>query len=223
MGAAILSAGAAAGLAGFGPGANPAFALSVPGPDDVTRPPETYPPLFDTQELALGDPLQFLPKARTLVDALADFPAGAGAADDGPLARWNALIDGLAGADPMTRVEEVNRFVNEVRYVEDRRNWGVADRWATPDEFFVQGGDCEDYALAKFVSLHRLGFNAERLRMVLAQDQRKRLDHAFLVVYLGDQAYVLDNQIKTVTAQSAISHYRPLCSFNDHRLWMHRS
>ena len=102
-------------------------------------------------------------------------------------------------------------------------NWGVPDRWATPADFFVVGGDCEDYALVKFVSLHRLGYNIERLRIVLAEDRRKRIDHAFLAVYLGSDAFVLDNQIESVTPQQAISHYRPLCSFNDHRLWLHRT
>jgi predicted transglutaminase-like cysteine proteinase len=216
--AAALSLGAAASLAASGLPGQAVLALAVPGPDDVTRPPAAYPALFHTRELALGDPLPYLPKVSTLVKSLAH----PGAAGGDRLARWDALLDSLGDTDPVTQVEEVNRFVNDVRYVDDRRNWGVADRWATPAEFFAQGGDCEDFALAKFVSLHRLGFNVDRLRMVLARDRRKRLDHAFLVVYMGDQAYVLDNQIKTVTAQSAISHYRPLCSFNDHRLWMHR-
>lgn len=217
----------AAGLAAFGlalggpslagPVVRGAFALAVPGPEDVGGAPADYPALFGTRELALGDPLDFLPKARVLVDALAVGSGGGGAT-----ARWDALIAELAGAAPMTRVGEVNRFVNAVRYVDDRRNWGMDDRWAAPAEFFARGGDCEDFALAKFVSLSRLGFSRDRLRMVLAQDRRKRVDHAFLVVYLGGEALVLDNQIEAVTAQAAISHYRPLCSFNDHRLWMHR-
>jgi predicted transglutaminase-like cysteine proteinase len=212
-----LAAGGAAAFAVASLSGSRAFALAVPGPDDIAQPPAAYPALFDSQELVLGNPLRFLPKAQALIDAL-NQPAG-----EGDLADWDALIDGLAGADAMTRIEEVNRFVNDVPYVDDRRNWGVADRWAAPAEFFAQGGDCEDFALAKFVSLYRLGFNVARLRMVLAKDQRKRLDHCFLAVYLGERAYVLDNQIKTVTPHEAISHYRPLCSFNDHRLWMHRS
>ncbi len=212
-----LAAGAAAAGAVGSLSGSRVMALAVPGPDDIAEPPAAYPALFDSQELVLGNPLRFLPKARSLIDAL-NRPAG-----DGDLADWDALIDGLAGADAMTRIEEVNRFVNAVPYVDDARNWGVADRWASPAEFVAAGGDCEDFALAKFVSLHRLGFNVERLRMVLAKDERKRLDHCFLAVYLGERAYVLDNQIKTATPHQAISHYRPLCSFNDHRLWLHRS
>lgn len=213
-----LAAGAAVSLAAAGlPGK--AFALAVPGPDDVTTPPASYPALFQSREIALGSPLHFLPKVQSLVGALAEAYAGG----DGAVGRWNALVNGLSGAGPMTQIEEINRFVNEVRYIDDQRHWGVDDRWATPAEFFADGGDCEDFALAKFVSLHRLGFNVERLRMVLAQDERRGADHAFLVVYLGDEAHVLDNQIRTVTPHQAISHYRPLCSFNDHQLWLHRT
>jgi predicted transglutaminase-like cysteine proteinase len=214
-----LAAGAAVSLAASGLPGKAAFALAVPGPDDIARPPASYPALFSSRELVLGDPLQYLPKAQSLVGALGQSFAGG----DGAFGRWNTLIDRLSGAGAMTQIEEINRFVNDVAYVDDRRNWGVADRWATPAEFFAEGGDCEDFALTKFVSLHRLGFNIERLRMVLAKDERKSIDHAFLAVYLGDQAYVLDNQIKTVTPHQAISHYRPLCSFNDHRLWLHRT
>lgn len=196
----------------------PALARAVPGPDDVGLAPSEYPRLFGTAELALGGPLRYLPKAQALVDALAD-PAPGGH----DLDRWTRLLGELSGAAPMTQLEEVNRFVNGVRYLSDRRHWGVDDRWASPAEFFAEGGDCEDYALVKFVSLHRLGFNVGRLRMVLARDERKSIDHGFLAVYLGGEALVLDNQIKTVTPHEAISHYRPLCSFNDQRLWLHRS
>jgi len=213
-----LAAGAAAFAAAGLPG-KAALALAVPGPDDIALAPTAYPALFHSQEIALGSPLKLLPKAQSLVGALGQSFAGS----DGRIGRWNTLIGELSGKAAMTQVEAVNRFVNEVGYVDDRRNWGVADRWATPDEFFAEGGDCEDFALAKFVSLHRLGFNIERLRMVLAKDERKGIDHAFLAVYVGERAYVLDNQIKTVTPHEAISHYRPLCSFNDHRLWLHRT
>ena len=214
-----LAAGAfAAGTLPPPPGRGTALALAVPGPDEIGQPPAFYPALLGSKEIQLGGPLQYLPKAQALIDALAERTSG-----DGMLARWTQLLDALAGAAPDIQLDQVNRFVNGVRYVSDSRNWGVSDRWATPADFFVVGGDCEDYALVKFVSLHRLGYNIERLRIVLAEDRQKRIDHAFLAVYLGSDAYVLDNQLKSVTPQQAISHYRPLCSFNDHRLWLHRT
>lgn len=214
-----LCGGAAVAGAIMGLPGRPAMALAASRSLDPAGPPRSYPALFRTREIALGDPLRLLPKARTLVGALAQ----SGERRESVLAPWDRLIAELAPSDALTQLVEVNRFVNGVRYVEDSRNWGERDRWATPAEFFAQGGDCEDFALVKFVSLHRLGFNRERLRMVLANDQRRGAAHAVLVVYLGDQALVLDNQIATVTPHHAISHYRPLCSFNDHRLWVHRS
>lgn len=212
-----LAGGAAAGLATM-LAAQPVLALAVPGPEDVALPPASYPALFHSTELVLGTPMQYFPhKVPALLRSLHQKQA------DSRLEGWVALLAALRYASPTVQLEEVNRFVNAVPYVGDERNWGVSDRWAGPAEFFAHGGDCEDFAIAKFVSLYRLGFNAERLRMVLAKDERKGIDHAFLAVYVDNRAYVLDNQIRRVTPHERITHYRPLCSFNDHRLWLHRT
>jgi predicted transglutaminase-like cysteine proteinase len=181
--------------------------------------------LFGSTETAFDDTVTRLPRRRRWRAAWGPCrrpPPRSGSTRPRRPDRWVGLLDGLRGADRMTQLEEVNRFANRMAYISDRRNYRVEDYWATPAEFFAKGGDCEDFALTKFVSLHRLGYNEDRLRIALAMDERRRLYHAVLVVYLRDDAYVLDNQIKRVTPHREITHYRPLASFNSRRLWLHR-
>jgi hypothetical protein len=46
-------------------------------------------------------------------------------------------------------------------------------------------GQCQDYAIAKFLALRALGFADTQLRLVALRDTRREIDHAVLVVALG--------------------------------------
>ncbi|MBI3707639.1 MAG: transglutaminase-like cysteine peptidase, partial [Proteobacteria bacterium] len=94
--------------------------------------------------------------------------------------------------------------------------------WATPLQFFAKDGDCEDYAIAKFVSLKMLGFTNEQMRLVVLDDLNLQIPHAILVVYIGGRAFVLDNQIPKVVPAEVIHHYRPIYSINEDGWWLHR-
>ena len=137
--------------------------------------------------------------------------------------RWKAAIERLRGLDPLAQIEAVNRLGNEHAYIEDEDNWGVRDYWATPGQFDHRDGDCEDFAIAKFLGLRLLGFANDDLRIVVLQDLNLHLAHAILVVYYQGRALVLDNQIKTVVPADAIHHYRPVFSINETTWWLHRS
>jgi len=41
-------------------------------------------------------------------------------------------------------------------------------------------GDCEDYAIAKYVALREAGFPQDDLQLVLVRDRAVRQDHAVL-------------------------------------------
>ena len=112
--------------------------------------------------------------------------------------------------------------MNGVPYITDIRNYGVDDYWATPKQFLYRDGDCEDYAIAKYMSLRALGFTPEELRVVVLQDLNLRIAHAVLVVYLDQQGLILDNQIKRVVDQEKIHHYSPYYSINETAWWLHK-
>jgi predicted transglutaminase-like cysteine proteinase len=123
---------------------------------------------------------------------------------------------------PLSRMAtQVNELVNRTRYVPDSKNYGMNDYWSTPVEFFARGGDCEDFAIAKYTALRALGVPEERLRVAIVQDLQKNVPHAILIVYTDNGAMILDNQIKTAVNAERVSHYKPIFSINRDAWWLH--
>ena len=74
------------------------------------------------------------------------------------LQQWPVLIDRLQGRSIQRQLAGVNDFFNQLRFVDDIDIWHVEDYWATPFEFLgVGAGDCEDFAMAKYLTLRELG------------------------------------------------------------------
>ena len=134
---------------------------------------------------------------------------------------WQALLKGLKGAGEREQVKKINRFVNQWHYRPDDQNFGKSDYWASPLEFMKRSGDCEDYAIAKYVSLRNIGFPAERLRLVVVNDTLKQLAHAVLAVYLDDSVVILDNLTNAVLPHDRIFQYEPYYSVNENARWAH--
>lgn len=137
------------------------------------------------------------------------------------LDHWARVLDTLRQAGPERQVSAVNAFINANTFISDRDNWGIKDYWSAPGEFFANGGDCEDYVIAKYLSLRRLGFRADDLRLVVLIDRTRRLAHAVLVVQRDGRTLVLDNLEERVRSWSELRHYRPLYSLNEQAVWLH--
>jgi predicted transglutaminase-like cysteine proteinase len=136
---------------------------------------------------------------------------------------WNAFIDNVRNASREEQVRAVNREMNDKPYVTDPVNWHMADYWATPLQFLRKDGDCEDYAISKYMALKALGFRVEDLRIVVLQDTNLGVPHAVLVVFLQGRALVLDNQVSGIVPADSIHHYHPYYSINEDGWWLHRS
>jgi len=136
---------------------------------------------------------------------------------------WQNDVDQLQGRSMKEMVRGVNKLVNKTRYIIDQRNWGKSDYWATPVEFLKRGGDCEDFAIAKYTALRSLGFPEERLRVAIVQDTVKNIPHAVLVAYTDEGAFILDNQIKTLVDAERKGRYRPIFSINRQAWWLHKA
>jgi predicted transglutaminase-like cysteine proteinase len=132
------------------------------------------------------------------------------------------FLKGLRGLSAQEQVAAVHAYVNRVRWVDDRRNYNVADYWATPDEFFVRGGDCEDYAFAKYDTLKQLGFAPEQMRILVLTDLTTRERHAVLLVLVDGRLWSLDNNLPNIFPTDAIQHYEPIYSINETGWWLHR-
>jgi predicted transglutaminase-like cysteine proteinase len=130
-------------------------------------------------------------------------------------AAWHRFIDSLRGLDRVAQLDAVNRFFNKAAYVSDKRNYGAGDYWATPRQLLSRGGDCEDYAIAKYLALRALGVATGDMRIVVLTDQENNVQHAILTVDDGDRILALDNQIARVTDTRRIHYYRPLYAINE--------
>lgn len=137
---------------------------------------------------------------------------------------WRRLVDDLRHLPPAAQLDLVQQRLNRVPYRDDRTNWHQVDYWATPAEFLRKGGDCEDYAIAKYFALRAAGWRADDLRVMLTHRRGDFVGHAYLIVHLADGWLVLDNR--------AAIPYRPLgpvddlwagYSLNEASLWIHRN
>ncbi|GEM_PF-1584305 len=116
--------------------------------------------------------------------------------------------------------QKVNDMINKYAYVADQIIYGKSDYWAAPAEFFLHGGgDCEDFAIAKYGWLRSLGVSDEKMRIAIVYDRVKNLPHALLIVYIGSEAMLLDSQIKDIRTTTATSRYRPIYSINRSGWW----
>ncbi len=137
------------------------------------------------------------------------------------LADWRGFVGSLGGEDRLGPLDKVNRYVNRVAYREDQMNWGQRDYWAAPREFFGRGGDCEDYAIAKYLSLKSLGVPVAELRVLILWDSRRAIAHAVLAVGPSGRELVLDNIHSVIYPLSALPHYRVHYSLNEDTVLRH--
>ena len=141
------------------------------------------------------------------------------------LIQWQDLD--AAGADWSSerKIELVNAFFNQVRFVNDIRHWGEEDYWATPVELLTtNGGDCEDFSIAKYVTLKSMGIPDEQLRIVYVKALELNQAHMVLAWYPTPMAdpLILDNLTPAIKPASERSDLEPVYSFNGDGLWLNR-
>lgn len=146
----------------------------------------------------------------------------------GPEARqrllaWQQFIRDDTSSDPLTKLEKVNDFFNRLLFVDDIIHWGANDYWATPTEFLAaNGGDCEDFSIAKYFTLRALGIPDERLLLTYVKSLRLNQAHMVLAYYSRPDAdpLILDNLTKKIIPGSKRTDLLPVYSFNASSLWI---
>lgn len=197
--------------------AKDAFATATPVAATISSI-SSYPDLFGSAEKKSGD-LSAFTKWGTM---FARFDSQMGKSTSATvLQKWKADLESMKGLPLETMVHRVNAMANKVPYINDSKNWGKSDYWETPIEFFSRGGDCEDFAIAKYASLRALGVPDNRMRVAIVKDTQKGIPHAVLIVYTDNGPVILDNQIKAVTASADVNHYKPIFSINRSAWWLH--
>ena len=117
-----------------------------------------------------------------------------------------AIVAQGRAASGLARIGIINRAVNlAIEPMSDMAQWGVPDRWSPPLETFTTGrGDCEDYAIAKYVALTAAGIPAQDVKLVIVRNTAANEDHAIVAVRDGGDWIMLDNRWLTLVKDVAM-------------------
>jgi predicted transglutaminase-like cysteine proteinase len=131
-------------------------------------------------------------------------------------ARW---LEIEAGASKLTGQEQLayvhSRLNRAIAYATDFSAQGEADHWASPLEAVEKIGDCEDYAIAKYLMLRALGRPPEDLKLVVLFQPWSGLYHAILAVRSGDGWTHLDNQHAGLTREQDYRGVRAIATLDE--------
>lgn len=139
---------------------------------------------------------------------------------------WRNTLTQLSNVDTRDKLSGVNRFFNQLYFVDDRRLWGKADYWATPLEFLgSNAGDCEDFTIAKYFSLLELGIPDSKMRLVYVKAIELNQFHMVLAYYptASSEPLILDNLNPEIVQASKRHDLLPIYSFNGTNLWLIKS
>ena len=137
---------------------------------------------------------------------------------------WLSSINAARSRNDDTRLRQINDFINRrITFDDDISVWQQSDYWATPLETIGQGrGDCEDFAIIKYISLRQAGIPASKLRLVFVKARLNtpsgpmQVAHMVLAYYANPSAepLVLDNLEPAIRPASQRSDLQPVFSFN---------
>jgi predicted transglutaminase-like cysteine proteinase len=137
------------------------------------------------------------------------------------LERWEAMVWDNTYQSTAVKLRVVNDFFNGLKFETDLKHWGQEDYWATPIETLgSNGGDCEDFAIAKYFTLRQLGVPSAQMRITYVKALKQNQPHMVLTYYPDDaEPLVLDILIPEMLPASLRPDLVPVYSFNADGLW----
>nr|WP_146691333.1 transglutaminase-like cysteine peptidase [Bradyrhizobium canariense] len=129
-----------------------------------------------------------------------------------------AIVDNARAREGRARLGELNRAINlAIRPMSDLAQYGQIDVWSSPLVTFAHGaGDCEDYAIAKFVALRLAGIAADDLRIVVLRDTVSGDDHAVTAARQDGRWLMLDNRRMAMIEDAYMRNTQPLFVIDQH-------
>ena len=110
------------------------------------------------------------------------------------LNQWKNITARMPAMPPEEKLRTINGFFNSWSGESDLKSYGQEEYWAAPEEFLAKGGgDCEDYAIIKYLALRHFGWPAEDLWVVFVRDRINKGDHAVLAARANNRVFILDN------------------------------
>ncbi|MDX1574062.1 MAG: transglutaminase-like cysteine peptidase [Methylophaga sp.] len=151
--------------------------------------------------------------------------SGISSATEQRVASWRQLVDSGRNWSEQRQLEATNDFINQNQFVDDIIHWGKEDYWATPLQTIVtEGGDCEDFAVAKYFTLTEMGMSADKLRLTYVKALTLNQAHMVVSYYPAQDAtpLVLDNLDPVIRPATQRNDLLPVYSFNAEGLWLNK-
>ena len=136
---------------------------------------------------------------------------------------WQRMTRSSKGETEQANLKQVNDFINDARFVDDKKIWKTEDYWATPLEFLIMdAGDCEDFSVAKYFTLEKMGVAMEKMRLTYVKSQTLNSAHMVLTYYPEPSSIplVLDNLNPSILPATERLDLTPVYSFNGNDLWL---
>ena len=134
---------------------------------------------------------------------------------------WREFISQARSLTGIALLNAVNARINQlVVYGNDIDVYGESDHWATPIESLSRKGDCEDYAILKYMTLAELGVSEHRMKIVIVNDKARNIAHAVVTADVDGETWILDNLRRYAANQSGITNYQALYSVNRYGKWL---
>ncbi|MBT5228963.1 MAG: sulfate adenylyltransferase [Methylococcales bacterium] len=146
-----------------------------------------------------------------------------GTAAEDRVKEWKALVQANQNLSEQEKLIVVNDFFNAVPFVSDQKHWSKKDYWATPVELLgTDGGDCEDYSVAKYFTLRELGIPIEKMSLTYVKALELNQAHMVLTYYSkkGAEPLILDNLKPDIRKASLRKDLKPVYTFNGDSLWL---
>ncbi len=139
---------------------------------------------------------------------------------------WAELLSVSEPSKDMQKLKSINQYFNQrITFKSDLEHWKKEDYWATPIETLgTEGGDCEDYVIAKYFSLIQAGIKQEKLRITYVKALKLNQAHMVLAYYAKPRSepLILDNLIDAIKPASQRPDLAPVYSFNGLGMWLER-
>ena len=141
------------------------------------------------------------------------------------LTQWKNLSKRMPSWTAVEKLQNINGFFNRWRSIDDLKNYGTEEYWATPEEFLEKGGgDCEDFAIIKYLALRYFGWPEQNLWLLLGKKHTVGSFHAVLAARTGERKFILDNLSRPpyllIPEEKYMRNFTPFYAMNCLGIWL---
>ena len=142
------------------------------------------------------------------------------------LQQWQQILNHSKGKSEVEQLKLTNDFINLIEFIHSPFYQDGLDYRLSPMAFLILGaGDSEEFSMAKYFTLRKMGIQASRLRLTYTERQSNLTPHMVLAYYPSADVdpLILDYLDKTIRPLSQRQDLRPVYSFDAEQLWLMQS